>query len=99
MKLVINILVSYHHLKTNIHKSCPISFREAAMERPVPIVVLLLLLAGTWAEVAKNVPVVVTEEGSISGVIEESVKGRTIYTYYGVPFAKPPVGPLRLKVG
>ena len=45
---------------------------------------------------------VVTEYGPIIGN-EVDVEGDgelsdTVYTYYGIPYAKPPVGPLRWKV-
>ncbi|XP_063590806.1 cholinesterase 2-like [Penaeus indicus] len=42
-------------------------------------------------------PVVKVAEGRVSGVTETSTKGRDFHSYYGVPFAKPPVGRLRLK--
>ncbi|XP_037785050.1 cholinesterase 2-like [Penaeus monodon] len=44
-----------------------------------------------------GVPVVTVEEGQVSGITELSTKGKEFYSYYGIPFAKPPVGELRLK--
>ncbi|XP_063588384.1 carboxylic ester hydrolase-like [Penaeus indicus] len=38
-----------------------------------------------------------TAEGKISGITEESASGRTYFSFYSIPFAKPPVGKLRFK--
>lgn len=48
--------------------------------------------------VAEDAPVVATEEGRVSGILEKSTKGLSFYSYYSIPFAKPPLGPLRFKV-
>ena len=42
--------------------------------------------------------VVNTEDGKISGYMEYSTKGRAFYSFQSIPYAKPPVGELRLKV-
>ncbi|XP_047475843.1 cholinesterase 2-like isoform X2 [Penaeus chinensis] len=42
-------------------------------------------------------PVVAVAEGRVAGVTETSTKGRGFHAYYGVPFARPPLGELRLK--
>ncbi|XP_047475927.1 juvenile hormone esterase-like isoform X1 [Penaeus chinensis] len=42
-------------------------------------------------------PVVAVAEGRVVGVAETSTKGRGFHAYYGVPFARPPLGELRLK--
>lgn len=39
-----------------------------------------------------------TGQGRISGIEEKSTHGKTFYSYYGIPFAMPPVGKLRFKV-
>ncbi|XP_069989032.1 juvenile hormone esterase isoform X2 [Penaeus vannamei] len=42
-------------------------------------------------------PLVEVAEGRVLGVTETSTKGREFHSYYGIPFAKPPVGELRLQ--
>ena len=61
----------------------------------VLMVVLIVVAAkGNAAEV----PLVDIENGRVSGIMEKSVKGREFYSFYGIPFAEPPVGKLRFKV-
>jgi len=43
-------------------------------------------------------PVVETESGLISGQLSKTWKGRTIYSFQGIPYATPPVGRLRFQV-
>lgn len=43
-------------------------------------------------------PIVVTPLGTMRGTIFESRLGKTIYSFLGVPYAKPPVEELRFKV-
>lgn len=38
-------------------------------------------------------------EGSILGLILKSRNGRNYYSYTGIPYAKPPIGERRFKVG
>ena len=45
-----------------------------------------------------EVPVVMTSTGKISGIREHSTEGKAFFSYYSIPFAKPPVGSLRFKV-
>lgn len=47
---------------------------------------------------AKEAPIVDSEGGRVSGILEETVNGREFYSFYGIPFAKPPLGSLRFKV-
>ena len=37
--------------------------------------------------------------GRVRGVIQETINGKSIRSCLGIPYAKPPVGPLRFKVG
>lgn len=43
-------------------------------------------------------PVVSLFHGDIRGFLEKSSKGRSFYSFLGIPYAKPPIGNLRLKV-
>jgi len=43
-------------------------------------------------------PVVEIESGPISGILSKTWKGRTIYSFQGIPYATPPVGKLRFQV-
>ncbi|XP_042892944.1 juvenile hormone esterase-like [Penaeus japonicus] len=62
-------------------------------------VAVLMVLA--WAVVAGEervaAPIVGTAGGEVSGLQEQSTKGKTFYSYYAIPFAQPPVGDLRFK--
>ncbi|XP_027220673.2 juvenile hormone esterase [Penaeus vannamei] len=59
------------------------------------------LVVLTWAVAAGDneteAPVVATRSGEVAGLLEKSTKGHTFYSYYGIPYAQPPVGGLRFK--
>lgn len=57
------------------------------------------VVLGIWLAVAvgEEVPVVPTEGGKISGIVEETTEEKPFSSYYGIPYAKPPVGELRFK--
>ncbi|XP_071526068.1 pyrethroid hydrolase Ces2a-like [Panulirus ornatus] len=61
------------------------------------VVAALVLVVVAVMAVADEAPVANTLQGRVAGVKEESTKGRTFYSYHRIPFAKPPVGELRLK--
>lgn len=50
---------------------------------------------GSWQSPG---PVVETNLGSVTGVYERSRDGSVFASFYGIPFAKPPVGELRFEV-
>ncbi|XP_076059197.1 juvenile hormone esterase-like [Oratosquilla oratoria] len=61
---------------------------------------LLALVFGAMVAVvnADDVDVVVDiHQGRLSGVAEETLKGRRYYAFRSIPYARPPVGPLRFK--
>lgn len=56
--------------------------------------VLLAVAVG----VADSALRVVTEGGRIEGKAETSINGRTFHSFYGIPYARPPIGEYRFKV-
>ncbi|KAI4468816.1 carboxylesterase [Holotrichia oblita] len=42
--------------------------------------------------------IVQIEEGALKGTTRTDINGRTIYSFLGIPYAKPPVGELRFKL-
>lgn len=45
-----------------------------------------------------EVPIIMTSTGKVSGIRERSTEGKPFFSYYSIPYAKPPVGELRFKV-
>lgn len=43
-------------------------------------------------------PVVEIENGFVSGILTKTWKGRTIFTFEGIPYAAPPIGEFRFQV-
>jgi len=56
---------------------------------------VLLLATATCAQESR--PVVATREGLLRGVVGRSAGGAVFYSFKGIPYAKPPVGPLRFQ--
>lgn len=44
-------------------------------------------------------PIVTVIQGNLRGTIEINQEGGTYCAFYGIPYARPPVGELRFKVG
>lgn len=62
----------------------------------------LRLFAVAWltvAAAAQETVQVQLQQGVIEGARSEAGEGRFFYTFKSIPFAKPPVGALRFKVG
>ena len=47
---------------------------------------------------SKDVPVIKTTAGEVSGIIKKSYDGEEYMSYSGIPFAESPTGNLRFKV-
>lgn len=63
----------------------------------IAVAVLSYLLYGVF--VPNKSPIVQTTGGQLQGTVGKSRIGRPFYSYVGVPFAHPPVGPeLRFEV-
>ena len=60
--------------------------------------VVLLLVYVVAATFADDAPVVELANGKVKGEEKESRDDRDFYAYRGIPYAKPPVGPLRFEV-
>jgi len=58
--------------------------------------VLLLATAAAGCD-QKSRPLVATREGLLRGVVGRSAGGAVFYSFKGIPYAKPPVGPLRFQ--
>ncbi|XP_050727488.1 venom carboxylesterase-6-like isoform X4 [Eriocheir sinensis] len=57
----------------------------------------VLLVAAAVVGVSECALVVITEGGRIEGKSETSINGRTFHSYYGIPYARPPLGEFRFK--
>ena len=68
------------------------------MMRPGAAAMALVMMGAAAGVIAADVPLIDIENGRISGTVEESMKGRDIYSFYGIPYAQPPLGKLRFKV-
>ena len=47
---------------------------------------------------ARNLPEVTLKQGTARGFIHKTINGREFEAYFGIPYAKPPVGEYRFKV-
>ncbi|GAB6024166.1 hypothetical protein CHUAL_014234 [Chamberlinius hualienensis] len=59
--------------------------------------ILLLICTSTAFEDDELSPIVTIEQGQVQGTIKYASEGRPFYAYRGIPYAKPPVGPLRFQ--
>jgi acetylcholinesterase len=73
-------------------------FNERACDRKQVMItgLKLVLLATVVATLADDI--VVLKHGRIKGHHLKSRKGREIFAFQGIPYAKPPVGELRFQV-
>nr|AHJ81347.1 carboxylesterase [Locusta migratoria] len=59
--------------------------------------VFLLLMTATGADAEADRRVVRTRQGAVRGTAKQSYHGRHFLAFYNIPFAQPPVGPLRFR--
>nr|XP_022901990.1 venom carboxylesterase-6-like [Onthophagus taurus] len=67
--------------------------------RVLPIInfFVILLQVNLTFQIDDNAPIVKTPLGLISGIYERSYKQKTFSSFYGIPFAQPPIGDLRFE--
>uniref|UniRef100_A0A0P4VQD2 Carboxylic ester hydrolase n=1 Tax=Scylla olivacea TaxID=85551 RepID=A0A0P4VQD2_SCYOL len=63
------------------------------MARSAAVVAMAVMVVA----IAADVPFIETKDGRVSGIVEESFKGRDFSSFYGIPYAQPPLGKLRFK--
>ncbi|XP_063860225.1 venom carboxylesterase-6-like [Scylla paramamosain] len=63
------------------------------MARSAAVVAMAVMVVA----IAADVPFIETKDGRVSGIVEESLKGRDFFSFYGIPYAQPPLGKLRFK--
>lgn len=56
-------------------------------------------LGGSLYHTKMTAPIVTIEEGQVKGTQTENYQGGKFFSFLGIPYAKPPVGELRFKVG
>ncbi|XP_046994760.1 juvenile hormone esterase-like isoform X1 [Schistocerca americana] len=61
------------------------------------LLLLLLLLAASLSKAGEGERVARTRLGAVRGVHKESSSGRRFLAFYNLPYARPPVGPLRFR--
>jgi len=59
------------------------------------LLVLAALLAFAWAA---ERPVVTLSQGQLKGKVIKTYSNKDMFSFFGIPYAKPPVGELRFKV-
>lgn len=68
------------------------------MERQAAWWLLLLLFYCFTNNVTGENPTVTLKQGKLKGWIHKSTNNKDIYSFTGIPYGKPPLGPLRFKV-
>nr|XP_053656738.1 venom carboxylesterase-6-like [Cherax quadricarinatus] len=64
------------------------------------VIAAMVVMAATGAATdseAGERPVVATQDGRIAGFKEFSTEGKPFYSFHSIPYAKPPIGDLRLR--
>ena len=59
---------------------------------------LVIVAALALSVVGKEAPIVSTNVGQVTGIVEKSFENAEYLSYKGIPFAEPPIKDLRFKV-
>lgn len=62
------------------------------------LIFTIISVSNTWTAKAGKCPVVKISTGEISGEDKESRNDRDFCAYRAIPYAQPPIGPLRFEV-
>lgn len=68
------------------------------------LAILVSIVIISWESLLNNLenekvgPLVHTTKGTLRGIQERSFSGRPFFSFYAIPYAKPPLGKLRLQV-
>ena len=62
------------------------------------MLIILIIASVFHCVLSQNGPVVDTEYGPVAGITIELHNGIEVNSFYGIPFAEPPVGDLRFEV-
>ena len=68
-----------------------------AMDKAMKTLSLIVILCVS-AAISADQPKVKVYNGLLEGTYEQSYNGRTYSSFWGIPYAKPPVGELRFEV-
>jgi carboxylesterase type B len=75
----------------------PPAAAEPAGQVQTSVVGALDVIEGGAPECDSAVPIVSLSAGRVCGIVRSTVRGQRSHAYLGIPFAEPPVGPLRWK--
>ena len=64
----------------------------------IMLVVTVVAAVVAVATAEQTAMLVTLKQGAILGSLEEATNGRTYYSFKSIPYARPPIGPLRFKV-
>ncbi|XP_066988732.1 juvenile hormone esterase-like [Macrobrachium rosenbergii] len=97
MALILHCLNLYSKLQkySSGKNSCSFKPLQNVAATLFRVAALVSLQASALAMV--ETPSITTEAGTIRGVTEQAINGNSFYSFYGIPYAEPPIGTLRFK--
>lgn len=67
------------------------------MSLPLTLIVVLSIVKVCFSDEVDG-PKVEVNEGTLLGKVQQTRGGKKLYAFEGIPYAKPPLGPLRFQV-